>query len=62
MLGDKNGVPPEWGLFAVIGNHGRGQAFGDEVPGVIDDRGQAFGPQINEVLALEVEFAAEGRL
>ncbi len=62
MLGDKNRVSSEWSLLAVIFNHGRRQALGDEVSGVSDDCGQAFGLQVNKVLALEVEFAAESRL
>ncbi len=62
VLGDENRMPAKRGLFAVIVNYGRRQAFGDKVPGMIDDRGQAFGLQINEVLALEMEFTAESRL
>ncbi len=62
VLGDKYRMPAKRGLFAVIVNYGRRQAFGYEVSGVADDCGQAFGLQVNEVLALEMEFSAESRL
>ena len=59
MLRHKNRVSPERGLFAVIVRQRRRQAFCDKVSGMNDNRRQAFGMQINNIFALEVEFAAE---
>lgn len=62
MLRYKNRVTPERRLLAVIFRLSRRQAFCNKVPGMNDNRGQSLAMQINKILALEMEFAAESRL
>ena len=59
MLGDEYGMAAKWRLFAVIGDDRRGKAFGDEILGVSEHHGQAFAAQVGELLAAQVEAAAE---
>ena len=60
MLGDEYGMAAKRRLFAVIGDNRRGKAFGDEILGVSEHHGQAFAAQVGELLAAQVEAAAEG--
>jgi len=59
VLGDEHWVAPKRRLFAVIGDDRRGKALGDKILGVGEHHRQAFAAQVGEVLAAQVEAAAE---
>lgn len=62
MLRYENRMAAERGLLAIVGDHRRRQALGDEILGVGEHCLQAFAAQVIKVFALQMKTAAKGRL
>lgn len=61
MLRDKYRVAAKRGLFAVVGNSGRGKTPRDEIFGMSKHHGQAFALQVSKLLTPQIKAAAKSR-